>query len=73
MKIKTVQRVCLILAWIAATGLTGCGKRVGVCPQCLHTERDGGAAVGGEICRRDPGRSNGVFADGEANGDRETG
>ena len=29
MKIKTVQRVCLILAWIAATGLTGCGKRVG--------------------------------------------
>ena len=26
MKIKKVQSVCLILAWIAATGLTGCGK-----------------------------------------------
>lgn len=34
-----------------------------------NTERNGGAAVGGEICRRYSGRSNGVFADGEANGD----
>ncbi len=28
MKIKNVQSVCLILACVAATGLTGCGKQI---------------------------------------------
>ena len=52
MKIKKVQSVCLILACVAATGLTGCGKTDRNIKETRSNYFYGSLYGGGQLYRR---------------------